>query len=291
MTFNTKKADSKKKGDIIKKDEIIYRSSSFDNRMNYRYGINAKCVYMIENNTIEDAVWCSESFAKKMKSSYMDKIEISVNNNDILLNLYGDEEYKAFPDIGEEVNEKILTVRRRVNYEYSLFDLQNENLRKIIQGDTVFYSEGKVIDIDIYCNNQENIKEDASYNNQIIKYLKKQNNYFKTIRKSLRPIIKDEKATYSDDLAYLYRRAVDALDPKVVWKNEKSDFDNIIIIFKILRINELKVGSKISGKYGDKGIISKISPDDEMPVTEYGERVECIFNALGVVNRLGFWPI
>lgn len=36
----------------------------------------------------------------------------------------------------------------------------------------------------------------------------------------------------------------------------------------------------------NKGVISKILPDDEMPFLENGERVEVILNALGVVNRL-----
>jgi len=289
MSFDNRVANNKKIGDKIKPGEIFYKSSSFDNNMNYRYGVNAKCVYLIENNTIEDAIWCSESFAKKMKSYYMDEIEISINNNDILLNLYGENNYKMFPDIGERTKEKILAVRRRINYEYVLFDLQNENLRRILQGDTIFYSEGIVIDIDIYCN-QEKMKE-VSYNTQIIYYLEKQKEYYENIVKILKPIIKSKKSTYSDDLAYTYRRAVDILDPKVKWKNEKSDFDNIVIIFKVLRENQLRVGSKITGKYGDKGIISKISPDEEMPITEYGERVECIFNALGVVNRLIVQPI
>jgi len=39
-------------------------------------------------------------------------------------------------------------------------------------------------------------------------------------------------------------------------------------------------------RFGDKGVISQIVPDDEMPFTETGLRVDAIFNVLGVVNRL-----
>lgn len=41
-------------GDDINKDDIIYKSTSYDEDMNYRYGTNVKVMYTIENNTIED---------------------------------------------------------------------------------------------------------------------------------------------------------------------------------------------------------------------------------------------
>jgi len=38
-------------------------------------------------------------------------------------------------------------------------------------------------------------------------------------------------------------------------------------------------------RYGNKGVISKILPDDEMPFLETGERVDLLFNSLSVINR------
>ena len=63
-------------------------------------------------------------------------------------------------------------------------------------------------------------------------------------------------------------------------------FSNIIIEFLIERDSPLTIGQKISGRMGNKGVISKIVPDDEMPYLENGERVEVMLNALGVINRL-----
>lgn len=282
--------DSKKKGDAIRDGEVLFRSTSFDEDMNYRYGINAKALYLIENNTIEDAIICSESFAKRMTSHYMNEVEVNINNNDILCNLYAngdEEEYKAFPDIGEETNGEVLVSRRRINYEHALYDLQNENLKNINYNiDTTFHSRGKLIDIDIYCNQDIDKIEKYFYNSQIVKYLKMQNEFYTSLTNVLGPLVNNPKIKCSEDLTYLYRRAKDILDPEVKWKNEKSDFDNIVIVFRILEENQLHKGSKITGKYGNKGVISKIVPDDEMPVSEHGDKVEVIFNALGVVNRL-----
>jgi hypothetical protein len=247
--------DTKKKGDTVKSGEVLFRSTSFDDDMNYRYGINAKTLYMIENNTIEDAIICSESFAKKMTSSYMSEVEVNINNNDILCNLYNNSEqqYKAFPDIGEKTNGEVLVSRRRINYEHALFDLQNENLKNINYNiDTVFYSEGTLIDVDIYCNQDIEKIEKYFYNEQIVKYLKMQNEFYENIIEVLEPIVNNPKNKCSDTLTYFYRRAKDVLDPEVQWKNDKSDFDNIVIVFRILKDTQLHDGSKITGRYGKK---------------------------------------
>ena len=151
---NNSVIDNKKEGDTIKEGEVLYHSTSFDDDLVFRYGTNANAVYLIENNTIEDAIVVSESLAKKLDSFYLDEIEVNINTNDILCNLYGDTgNYKSFPDIGENTNDKILTARRRVNYDTALFDLKSENLRKIINNlDTVFYADGQLVDIEIFSN-------------------------------------------------------------------------------------------------------------------------------------------
>lgn len=47
----------------------------------------------------------------------------------------------------------------------------------------------------------------------------------------------------------------------------------------------LEVGDKISGRYGDKGIVSRIFPDDEMPRDTEGQPYEVLLNPLGVISR------
>tara|TARA_Y100001938_G_scaffold19058_2_gene23746 strand:- start:2282 stop:6739 length:4458 start_codon:yes stop_codon:yes gene_type:complete len=46
-----------------------------------------------------------------------------------------------------------------------------------------------------------------------------------------------------------------------------------------------KVGDKLSGRYGDKGVISAIIPDDEMPVHADGKPTELLLNPLGIISR------
>ena len=46
-----------------------------------------------------------------------------------------------------------------------------------------------------------------------------------------------------------------------------------------------EVGDKLSGSYGNKGVISQIVPDDEMPQNAKGEPLEMLFSPLGLITR------
>ncbi len=47
----------------------------------------------------------------------------------------------------------------------------------------------------------------------------------------------------------------------------------------------MQVGDKLSGRYGDKGIVSHIIPDDQMPHDAQGKPYEVLLNPLGVISR------
>jgi len=47
----------------------------------------------------------------------------------------------------------------------------------------------------------------------------------------------------------------------------------------------MKVGDKLSGRYGDKGIISHVIPDDQMPTDQDGKAYDLLLNPLGVISR------
>ena len=109
------KVHNKQAGDIISKDEIITMSSAYDDELNFKYGVNLKAMYLsYKNLEFEDPFVISETAAKKLDNSTVDEIEITLNNNDILINLFGDENnYKSFPDIGEKLDNTIIASRRR----------------------------------------------------------------------------------------------------------------------------------------------------------------------------------
>jgi len=49
---------------------------------------------------------------------------------------------------------------------------------------------------------------------------------------------------------------------------------------------KIAVGDKISGRHGNKGIVSVILPEEDMPFTEDGTPVDVVLNPLGVPSRM-----
>lgn len=49
---------------------------------------------------------------------------------------------------------------------------------------------------------------------------------------------------------------------------------------------KIEVGDKLAGRHGNKGIISVILPEEDMPFTTTGEPIDIILNPLGVISRM-----
>ena len=54
---------------------------------------------------------------------------------------------------------------------------------------------------------------------------------------------------------------------------------------------KLQVGDKMAGRHGNKGVISKILPEESMPYLEDGTPIEIILNPLGVPSRMNIGQI
>lgn len=49
---------------------------------------------------------------------------------------------------------------------------------------------------------------------------------------------------------------------------------------------KIEVGDKLAGRHGNKGIISVVVPQEDMPYTEDGQPIDVILNPLGVISRM-----
>jgi DNA-directed RNA polymerase subunit beta len=59
-----------------------------------------------------------------------------------------------------------------------------------------------------------------------------------------------------------------------------------IIRIYIAQIRKIRLGDKLAGRHGNKGIISRILPSQDMPYLPDGTPVDIIFNPLGVPSRM-----
>lgn len=290
--YNNEVIDSLKEGDTIKKDTVVYKSRSYDDDMNYSYGVNVPILYTLNPYTTEDACVVSDWLAERMKSIEINTVSIGVNQNDFLLDMYGKKGiYKPIPDIGEYANGE-LAVKRTLFTNQLLVDFKDSSLNKPTASDQSYFISGRVIDIDIYNNNPD--IEETPFNSQIIKYLNSQRDFYQEILETCEEI-KSSGFEYSKKINYWYKRAKEFLDPDTRWKDADSVFGNILIKVEVEEEKPLSVGQKIVGRSGNKSVISAIWPVDKMPKYKDANgnmhHIHLLYSDLGLVNRTTAFPL
>jgi DNA-directed RNA polymerase subunit beta len=69
----------------------------------------------------------------------------------------------------------------------------------------------------------------------------------------------------------------------------KRSGDNISVI--ITRRSSVHIGDKLAGRHGNKGVVARILPQEDMPFMDDGTPVQMVLNPLGVISRLNIGQI
>jgi len=83
------------------------------------------------------------------------------------------------------------------------------------------------------------------------------------------------------DIKIFSRDAGDKLSPGVIQSIQVS----------IAALRKIQVGDKVAGRHGNKGVVSKIVPVEDMPFLPDGTPVDVILSPLGVVSRMNLGQI
>jgi DNA-directed RNA polymerase subunit beta len=84
------------------------------------------------------------------------------------------------------------------------------------------------------------------------------------------------------------------LDVKIFSRSNQDDLSpgtNEVIKVYIAQIRKIQIGDKVAGRHGNKGIISKILPRQDMPYLPDGTPVDILLNPLGVPSRMNVGQI
>lgn len=80
-------------------------------------------------------------------------------------------------------------------------------------------------------------------------------------------------------------------DDSVVWKHHDPGVVTDVVwgkngpVVLVKSVSPMQVGDKMSGRYGDKGVVSAIVPDDQMPHDKDGQPFEILLSPDGVITR------
>jgi len=216
---------------------------------NFAYGVNLRTAYMnLDGLTYEDGIIISESTAERLAHTEVSEVTVVLNANDLPLNLYGtpdEDNYKGFPDVGEDIQNGVLLTRRRINHESALFDLSTPQLSRINwDADTPFWADGTVVDIEVFTNLNVAELEKHPYHRQVLALQRRWQAFQHWVLDTFRPYLEGGK--YSEDVAYWHRRCRDTLDGK--WRHDKSEYEGTVLRFTIARRCPLEKGSKLTNR-------------------------------------------
>ncbi len=115
----------------------------------------------------------------------------------------------------------------------------------------------------------------------------------------LEVVVDDEtKQTYLDQIINQYDEIKADYDKEFEIKRHKITQGNdlapgmqkIVKVYLAVR-RRIKPGDKMAGRHGNKGVISKIVPVEDMPHDKYGVPVDIVLNPLGVPSRMNIGQI
>jgi hypothetical protein len=277
--------DSLTEGQEVSTGERLFASRSYDDNMNYRYGVNLNVMYGFGPHEYEDAATIAESVHEKCVSTISSKSKWGWNDNDIPLNLYGDDdEYRPLPWIGEEVSGIVASARPLI-IEQALHDFKHSNLRLVKDSDRSIYSTGgTVIDYEIFLNNPD--MDRNVFTSQLWMLIDAQNRYWKQIQDVCNEIRNSGK-DYSHDVDLLYDKSTKFLErnDNRKWHNGSSVFGNVEIRIHIMESAKLGNGGKFTARYGNKSVVARVLPDHLMPFAADGTRVQVILAMPAIPNR------
>lgn len=283
--YNNEYMDTLSVGDYIPNGTVVQKSLSYDEYNNKTNGRNFNVIYMSLDDNMEDSLIFSDAAASKLTSPLIKPVQVMINDNDIPLNLYGDDKvYKAFPDIGEDIRDANLIALRKEKKEEAYYTQSVDRLRNIILSDEVKQVHGKVIDVDIYCNNPDIL--DTHYYAQF-------KLYYNELQRMSSEIVKFliQYSSQGYEMSYELQKFF-ANAKRVCNKDQyidKRTFSNIVINLTVLEELPMHAGDKASNRYGGKGVCSDIWPQECMPryknaKGEY-EYADIIFNSSTMYGR------
>ncbi|HZW82118.1 MAG TPA: DNA-directed RNA polymerase subunit beta [Candidatus Deferrimicrobium sp.] len=241
-----------KKGDRIEADQIIADGPSTDNG-ELALGRNVLIAFMTwEGYNYEDAILISE---KMVKEDYFTSIHIEEYECDARDTKLGPEEItRDIPNVGEDVL-KDLDERGiiRVGAEVRPGDILVGKVTP--KGETELTAEERLLRA-IFGEKAREVRDT-----------------------SLR--VPHGEAGKIVDVKVFSRENGDELAPGV----------NQLVRCYIAQKRKISVGDKMAGRHGNKGVISRILPQEDMPFMPDGTPIEIVLNPLGVPSRMNIGQV
>ena len=289
--WKNKYIDSLEPGDVVPKGTYIQKSESFDKYMNYCFGKNLNTVYLVSTKVYEDGILLMNGAERMMNTFRCYTETISLSDNEILLNWYGDDShYQGIPMVGEKVKKGYLAIVRQIDGTKAPYALKKKRLQQLERGDRAIYGSGRVIDIVVRYNKERDTLSDSVSNRVIADLYDEQQRYYRALYEYMIDIVdraEDEKFQYTDEFSIICEEAHRYVDAATFFADSNDNiFGNIQIEITLMDEEPMLVGSKMVGRVGNKGVIARILPPEKSWHMEDGTPIHVAVATLGIVGRV-----
>jgi len=311
-------------GAMVEEGEVFYQTKSVHPVTGeYMYGTQCNVAFMSHSGIAEDGIVISRAALHKFKFKTYHTRVIQWGSDSYPVAAYqqvaadGSIINKFFPDIGEYVREDgLLMAIRKLDDYHNITELDERGLSEINSlfddctyvNSTAGVARGRVIDIRVHhsprsmpSNTPDGMDE------QIGQYFQSRRQMLEDIYAEYRRLKREQgqRLKMTPKFRQRIREALSmyvGLDPKTTPNypkgeniggtepirivHRKAPLDSWRVEFVIEMEVMPYVGCKLTGQFGDKGVICRIAEPEEMPVDADGNRAEIIMDGDSTVNRM-----
>jgi DNA-directed RNA polymerase beta subunit len=275
-------------GSRVKKGDII-AESNFCKNGEINIGKNLlTAIVPRDGYTYEDGIVISDRLVKEnvFTSVHVKDLSFTIPENKLLLSLENDK-YKPLPKPYHIQEEN----KFKKKYDFIPKGKPYAILKEIPDDSQEFYSIFKeeiplvahqdmfITDVNIYVN---------KYNEaipQYVKWVEEVKNRQIDEEKRIQNIIY-EKMPKAQALQFIRDNNLDKFSHEGKYKVKGEEINGIFVEMSAIYLRNIEVGDKIGNRHGNKGVISKIVPYDQMPKMEDGRFVDICINPLGIISRM-----
>ena len=263
-------------GDSFSKGDVIAESNYLKNS---RISLGKNCLAAVMpwyGYNYEDGIIISQKLVDEdyfTSVHYVDLV-LEFESNKVLINLNDNyQTYQPLPEVGQVLHKGDIYAKiKSINTDGFDDVLFEPIIEESVPEDC------KIVDIKVYAN--------------------KWNKCFPQFDQYIQEMIKNQKGKKSEIIKKLSSlltkdeldKLINVLEINQTEKNNykiKGDYiDGVRVEITAVYERKVTVGDKIGNRHGNKGVISKIVPIDQMPTLPDGRKAEIIINPLGIISRM-----
>jgi DNA-directed RNA polymerase beta subunit len=307
--FGTKLRFNLIKDQIFKKGDVLANYDCFLNGVP-SYGYNVFTSYMpFFGLNHEDSIVISESFSKKAKAQFIDRVYIPIYEYTLLQKFYNDvqDSFIYFPGIGQKLKDDtlccLISPKDTLSPTYSDPKMKIQNVLKNMQLSDLLNLQS----VDSSKFNIEKIKsklEGAKISGFKIHRLRKFSEKINMIDTNLQKVLENLYTHYSKFIVDIYsdlsqqfstNMASTILGKYYMYSDDKflqnKDIDVkngcFLLEFELSKEDITHEGDKLANRFANKGVVSLILPDELCPfAVESQKQIDLVFNPFGIFSRM-----